>query len=99
MTPAEVEAKTADLVARLEKKAVDHSLVYGGLGIYQEAADALSAQAAEIERMREALAEARQAMKYAFDHITGEKVDGRTVTTLALAIQTADRQALTGKDG
>ena len=54
MTPAEVEATTADLIERLTSH-MGLADMGDVLRDCREAADALSAQAVEMERMREAL--------------------------------------------
>lgn len=86
MTPAEVEAKTADLIKRL----MSHmGLADMGdvLRDCREAADALSAQAVEMERMRGALERLRDC-----DWVITplDRMD---------AVRDIARQALTGKDG
>lgn len=97
MTPAEVEAKIADLIERLRARHNDtwpRQIGHGDL-INEDgpaAADALSAQAAEIERMRGALEIiATDADAFESDHTpTAGFVAGIAFTA---------RSALTGKDG
>lgn len=99
MTPAEVEATACqtplvDLLRRIPADAIlrwddsPYSSWSAPIGKYaREAADALFAQAAEIERMREALERLRDC-----DWITPtlDRMD---------AVRNLARQALTGKDG